>query len=127
MFNACRIPARPIDDTLCYEPDRNNHVVVVRKNHFFTFDLVHAAGSALSTAEIECQLQKIIDMAGNISDPCPVGALTTEHRDTWFKARGELLKLGNESALNRIESAVFLLCLDDTSPVTREEVRQVHA
>ena len=94
----------------------------MRKNQFFVFDLFHPDGTLLSTSEIESQLKKIIEMAGKEADPDCVGSLTSQNRDEWTKARGDLLKAGNEATLRKIESSVFLLCLDDTRPVTLEEV-----
>ncbi|KAI9058200.1 acyltransferase ChoActase/COT/CPT [Trametes sanguinea] len=53
----------------------------------------------------------------------PVGALTAENRDTWTDARAALLAASpaNAAALEEIESAIMVVCLDDTKPVTREQ------
>lgn len=42
--------------------------------------------------------------------------MTTENRDTWAKARKNLVGLSNKNAANleMIDSALFCLCLDDT-------------
>ncbi|RKP18806.1 acyltransferase ChoActase/COT/CPT [Rozella allomycis CSF55] len=58
-------------------------------------------------------------MAGNEIDPNPVGALTTENRDSW----ANMIKYSkvNEESLEKISNSLFLVCLDDSSPVTREE------
>lgn len=54
----------------------------------------------------------------------PIGALTTEQRDTWSDAREILLKADsqNPKALERIESAIIVVALDDAKPITREEM-----
>ena len=52
MFNACRYPAKPSDYEKTFDPDKNNHIVVIRNNKFFIVDLV-VDGQQLSTAEIE--------------------------------------------------------------------------
>ncbi|KAG0361784.1 Carnitine O-acetyltransferase mitochondrial [Podila minutissima] len=122
MFNACRYPAKPSDFELAFDPAQNNHVAVVRHNQFFVFDLVKD-GKVLSTADIEAQLDAIVKQAGDRKDPA-IGALTSDNRDIWTEARKTLINAGsqNEELLRKIESSVFLLCLDDSSPVTRDEV-----
>lgn len=44
----------------------------------------------------------------------PVEALTTKNRDTWANIRRALqAEPGNEEAQRLIDSAIFVLCLDD--------------
>ncbi|RAL59709.1 hypothetical protein DID88_000341 [Monilinia fructigena] len=52
-----------------------------------------------------------------------VGILTSENRDIWTDAREVLLKANpsNAKILKDIESASFVVCLDDAAPVTLEE------
>jgi len=49
--------------------------------------------------------------------------LTTENRDVWTDAREILINAhsSNKKALETIEAASFVVCLDDASPVTLEE------
>ena len=72
---------------------------------------------------LSSQLNRIIAQAGSRKAHA-IGALTTEHRDTWTDVRKHLLEVSseNEALLEKLESSVFLLCLDDTAPVTRDEV-----
>ncbi|KAJ3101774.1 Carnitine O-acetyltransferase mitochondrial [Phlyctochytrium planicorne] len=127
LFNSTRIPKIPEDVTRTSDPYKNNHLIVLRNNQFFTFDLVHSNGRQLSTAEIEGQLKKVIEMAGDKSE-ISVGSLTTEDRDTWTKVgitlREELIAASpvNKQSLDIIETGVMALCLDNTSPVTVDEV-----
>jgi carnitine O-acetyltransferase len=53
-----------------------------------------------------------------------IGVLTCDNRDIWTVNRDTLLKHDEKNAvlLRKLESASFLLCLDDGRPVTREEV-----
>ncbi|KAF9208140.1 Carnitine O-acetyltransferase mitochondrial [Haplosporangium sp. Z 27] len=122
MFNACRYPAKPSDFELAFDPSKNNHVAVIRNNQFFVFDLIKD-GKVLSTADIEAQLDTIVKLAGNRKE-APIGALTSDNRDVWTEARKTLINAGpqNEELLRKIESSVFVLCLDDSSPVTRDEL-----
>ncbi|KAJ3328249.1 Carnitine O-acetyltransferase mitochondrial [Blyttiomyces sp. JEL0837] len=123
LFNSTRIPKLPEDVTRTSDPATNNHIVVLRKNQFFKLDLVKRDGTQLSTAEIETQLKKIIQLAGPNKD-VPVGALTTENRDVWAKVREDLLAISpiNGKSLDAIETAAFVVCLDDTKPVTYDDV-----
>lgn len=49
-----------------------------------------------------------------------VGVLTAERRDTWHRARARLASMGeaNKESLRLIDSAIFVVCLDETSPNT---------
>ncbi|TPX73234.1 hypothetical protein CcCBS67573_g05486 [Chytriomyces confervae] len=122
LFNSTRIPQLPEDVTRIAEPTRNNHIIVVRKNKFFKLDLVVQGGRELSTPEIESQIETIYQTAGVIHDPA-VGALTTLDRDSWTFARNALLDESdkNRASLDVIERAAFVVCLDDSSPVTYED------
>lgn len=45
-----------------------------------------------------------------------IGSLTTLDRDTWAKARTELLNINggcNAESLSKIDDALFALCLDE--------------
>ncbi|KAJ3027223.1 UNVERIFIED_CONTAM: Carnitine O-acetyltransferase mitochondrial [Siphonaria sp. JEL0065] len=121
LFNSTRIP-KPIEDgTRNSNPATNNHIVVIRKNKFFIVELV-INGRQLSTAEIESQIEAIYKLAGTDKD-APIGSLTTQDRDTWTQVRNDLLAISpkNRSSLDRIETAAFAVCLDDTKPVTYDQ------
>ena len=119
MFNACRIPAQPKDYPVKYDHNEHKHIVVVRKNQFFK--VMHEVnGEQLNTSELEQQFRRIYDKAEK--SPA-VGILTTENRDIWTEARKTLIAAhaSNATALKTIESASFVVCLDDAAPVTLEE------
>lgn len=125
MFNSVRIPEIPLDQAKKYSSTENNHLVVAHKGRFFEFDLIRN-GQELSVPEIEAQLDKII-AASPDETPFPVGALTSQNRDAWTHGREALLNVvgpgaeQNRAALQRIESSIILLCIDDSAPVTTEE------
>ncbi|KAK1766970.1 acyltransferase ChoActase/COT/CPT [Phialemonium atrogriseum] len=119
MFNASRVAAKPADFPVKFNPSEHKHIVVVRKNQFFK--VAHEVdGKQLNTSELEAQFRRVYELAHRAP---AVGALTTENRDVWADAREILLGAGpgNAKALEAIESAAFLVCLDDASPVTLEE------
>ncbi|KAH9808635.1 carnitine O-acetyltransferase, mitochondrial-like [Teratosphaeria destructans] len=119
MFNCCRIPATGADYPKKYFAEGNEHIVVVRKNGFYK--VRHSVGGRqLSTTELEHQFRRIYQIAEK--QPA-VGVLTTEDRDSWTEMRDRLLKTSpaNKAVLETIESASFLVCLDDAAPVTLVE------
>ena len=120
MFNASRVAAHPADHPVKHSPQENKHIIAIRKNQFFKV-LHEIDGKQLSTPELEEQFNAVYALA---SEPVqPVGALTTENRDVWADARQVLLKAdpANKNAIDAIESASFVVCLDDAAPVTFEE------
>ncbi|KAJ3066196.1 Carnitine O-acetyltransferase mitochondrial, partial [Rhizoclosmatium hyalinum] len=121
LFNSTRIPKAIEDGTRNSNPHTNNHIVVIRNNKFFTIELV-IDGRQLSTSEIEAQIEAVYKLAGNDKET-PVGSLTTQDRDTWTRVRKDLLAASpkNRSSLDRIETAAFVVCLDDTKPVTYDQ------
>ncbi|KAI8986185.1 acyltransferase ChoActase/COT/CPT [Trametes punicea] len=122
LFHSCRYPTKPSDTAKKFDPTTHNHVVFVRKNKFYKVPLADPSGRELSAAELEVQVEKVIAMAGN-DKATPVGALTSENRDTWADARAALLAASpsNAASLEEIESAIMVVCLDDTKPVSRED------
>lgn len=119
MFNACRIPAKPADYPIKYDVKDHRHVLVIRRNQFFKVPTEHH-GKQLSTAELEQQFQRIY----KIAERAPaIGVMTAENRDNWTDMRERLLQTSpaNKAALEAIESASFVVCLDDASPVTLHE------
>ncbi|CAN6640543.1 carnitine O-acetyltransferase, mitochondrial [Trichomonascus vanleenenianus] len=119
MFNACRVPVKGgTDYPIVYPADGHKHIIVIRKNRFYKV-LHEVDGKELTTAELEQQFAKVYELAQ--THALAVGTLTSQNRDVWGHARDLLLAAGNEAALKEIESASFVVCLDEQEPVTREE------
>ncbi|KAF7299596.1 Carnitine acetyl transferase [Mycena chlorophos] len=123
LFHSSRYPVKPSDTAHKFDPATHNHIVFVRKNKFFKVPLVHPSGKELSASELETQIERVIELAGSELAP-PVGALTSDNRDLWTDARAALLAAapGNAASLEAIESAMIVVALDDSSPITREEI-----
>jgi carnitine O-acetyltransferase len=119
MFNCSRVAALPADYPIMYGPQGNEHIVAVRKNQFFKIP-THVDGKQLTTAELEHQFSLIYK---NAEKSAPVGSMTTLPRDLGVKARANLLAASplNTESLKAIESAGFVVCLDNASPITLEE------
>jgi carnitine O-acetyltransferase len=119
MFNASRVAARPADHPVKFPADGNQHIIAIRKNQFFKINH-HVNGKQLNTTELEQQFANVYRVAQTVP---AVGALTSENRDIWADARELLIQASpkNKVVLEAIESASFVVCLDDAAPVTLEE------
>ncbi|MCJ1478115.1 Carnitine O-acetyltransferase mitochondrial [Lambiella insularis] len=119
MFNGCRIPSKPADHPVKYDPKEHKYIIAVRKNQFFKI-MHEVGGQQLNTSELERQFRRVYEKAERVPG---VGILTTENRDIWADARKTLLAAhaSNATALKAIEASSFLVCLDDAAPVTLEE------
>ena len=119
LFNTCKIPIIPEDKTINFGYN-NKHIVVVSRGNFYSVRVIDDNGQLISTSDIEIMLQKIQKKA--TKNTASIGTLTADHRDVWAEFRTNLVKNPqNEKNLETIQSAAFLVCLDETSPVTRRE------
>ncbi|KAK8051426.1 carnitine O-acetyltransferase [Apiospora rasikravindrae] len=119
MFNASRVAAKPADYPVKYDANTHKHIIAIRKNQIFKISH-EVDGQQLNTSELEAQFARVYELATR--QPA-VGALTSENRDVWTDAREILLNAStkNKAALEAVESASFVVCLDDAAPVTLEE------
>lgn len=120
MFNASRVAAKPADYPVKFDAQSNKHFVAIRKNNVYKI-LHEVDGKQLSTAELEAQFKRVYELASSRGPA--IGALTSENRDIAADARAVLLNAhpGNKAALETVEAASFVVCLDDAAPVTLEE------
>ena len=88
IFNACRVPADPMDSLLTEQ--NANHVTVVRNGQFFQIDAYNENGEVCSCEEIYGQLLRVVDMAHPTHDP--IGIATSQKRDAWSATYNELMK-----------------------------------
>ena len=131
MFNACRIPQREQDSYRIYDPSVYTHCIVARKGHFFAIQMVHpTTGNPLPVTELEDQLRQCITLADSIPSSRPkLGLMTSGNRDDWADARQQLVDAGGmemEKALEKLQSGVILLNLDNESPVSRQELGDLY-
>ena len=126
LFHSTRYPVTPSDTAEKFDPKTNNHIIVLRKNRFFVVPLADASGREFSAPEIEAQLNNIILHAGSQTHVTPIGALTSDNRDFWTDARAALVAASpsgkNAQLLKKIDGAMIVLALDDTKPITREDI-----
>lgn len=122
LFNACRIPATPIDyATKVAETDpRGDHVLVIRNDEYYSLPLKDANGQLHTIEQLQGALEQVWNSASSLHSSSPVGVLTGLHRDDWAKHYG-LLSKSNTDTLAAIETAAFVLVLEDEAPSSVEE------
>lgn len=112
LFNTTRIPELE-KDRIFHDPSAK-HLLVIRKGHFYAFDVLDASGSIRSPKEIAACLKAILE-DNRPPNEHPVGILTTSERDQWARARSHLLETGNQEILKKIDSALFAMMLDEVA------------
>ncbi|EDW63427.2 carnitine O-acetyltransferase isoform X1 [Drosophila virilis] len=110
VFGTCRIPRRGTDE-IVYNPC-SKHVVVIYKNHFYKLCLYDKDDKLLSAPALAKQLEII--MEAEIDFGVPYGILTTDSRDNWAEAYGQLSAMPrNMEAIQTIQTSLFTVSLDE--------------
>ena len=114
LLQSTRVPQLNGVDTLERFPD-SKHILVIRKGHFYVFDVYDESGDLFSPEYYFACFQEIFDYEILIRDKSDeIGILTHADRDTWAKVRNHLeVNLGNSESLKKLDSAIFAICLDD--------------
>ncbi|XP_043280995.1 carnitine O-palmitoyltransferase 2, mitochondrial isoform X2 [Venturia canescens] len=110
LFGTARIPEIGKDRLLNNPKPR--HIVVMRKGHFYSVDILNENEKVRPAREIATSLKAVLSDERS-ANACPIGSLTTLDRDEWAKNRRELSTLGNKKIFDKIDSAAFVLILDD--------------
>jgi len=128
MFNTVRIPGRECDSIRHFESDeQHTHIVVMCKGFYYRLDCydssIPSRRSLLPPHELERRLQLIVDDAEHAQHTTEadshIAALTAEERTEWAKIREECMYDGiNRVSLSVIETAAFMLTLDDVAPAS---------
>ncbi|KAI0744305.1 acyltransferase ChoActase/COT/CPT [Daedaleopsis nitida] len=120
LFGTARIPTERGCKMEVHGESR--HIVVLRRGQFYWFDVLDAENRpVLTEREILRNLQAILSDA----DQMPIqevarnaiGVLSTENRKIWSTLRKALISnKNNESCLDVVDNALFVVCLDDAAP-----------
>ncbi|XP_053569972.1 peroxisomal carnitine O-octanoyltransferase [Bombina bombina] len=132
LFNTCKIPGVTRDsiaNTFKTESEGvcPTHLIVMSNGRIFSFEAVYE-GLMLTPPEILRQLQNIQNRCSNEPRGIGLAALTTEERTSWALTREHLINLDpkNASHLERIQSSLFVVSLDDAKPYgTPENYSQI--
>ena len=121
LFSTARVPSEGSDSIQVDETA--THVVVLRQGQFYYFDALWPTGEvAVTQMDLARNFHAIINDAAE-RDPVrsamqAVGVLTAANRGTWAKTRMSMVKhhKKNQDVFKIIDSALFIVCLDDCSP-----------
>ncbi len=113
FFATNRYPGTERDRIATFGGGQSRHIIVLRTHRFFELEVINTAGERLSDGDLMVQFRRIL--ASNTGAPAPaVGVLTAARRPDWASARDRLAAIpGNRHILDRIDRALFLVCLDD--------------
>ncbi|XP_045164970.2 carnitine O-palmitoyltransferase 2, mitochondrial-like isoform X2 [Mercenaria mercenaria] len=132
LYNSTRIPKH--DKDVLFTDSSAKHMLVIRKGHMYLFDAIDRDGNIVSPETIMSHIKYILN------DPRPpneyaLGVLTTMERDKWSTVRTQLCNAGdmnesaffssgvmNEGYMKLVDSALFVLALDDTTPEDPNEI-----
>ncbi|XP_075683764.1 peroxisomal carnitine O-octanoyltransferase [Rhinoderma darwinii] len=122
LFNTCKIPGVTRDKISNYfktESEGNcpTHLTVMCRGRIFTVDAVRD-GQILSPPELLRQFSYIQKICQSGRDGIGLSALTTEERTRWALSREHLISLDpkNSSHLDRIQSSLFVVSIDEDCP-----------
>ncbi|OBA23399.1 acyltransferase ChoActase/COT/CPT [Metschnikowia bicuspidata var. bicuspidata NRRL YB-4993] len=119
LFGASRIPTA--EGCVMQSDPNSNHIIVMSKSQFYWFDVLDDQNNLLMTEQ-----DLIVNFTSIINDSLktPInevakssfGVLTTENRRIWAQIRASPTiteNKNNNEILSIIDSALFVICLDD--------------
>ncbi|DAZ94644.1 TPA: hypothetical protein N0F65_010731, partial [Lagenidium giganteum] len=130
LFASCRIPGSPVDYFERYDVDDVRHVLVLCEGRQFLLPVYDDDRCILTIGDLEAQLLHILKHSAYLNslqtnysvmqddESRFIGALTSMGRDEWASARTELIEYDsyNKEVLEKVQSSLFALCLDNTTP-----------
>jgi carnitine O-acetyltransferase len=116
LYGVARVPRAGRD--LLVRADDARHVVVLRRNRFYVVDIVGADHAPRSEADIAADLRAVVQKADAAGLAPPVPALSGGERERWASLRSRLMAHSpiNCEALSAIDSAIWVIALDETQP-----------
>lgn len=128
LFGTARIPT----DNGCQigQDPTSKHVVVLSRGQFYWFDVLDDNNDLIMTErDVSLNLQVIVNDAEQVpiheAAKSALGVLSTENRKIWSGLRDVLGKdegSNNSDCLNIVDSALFILCLDYTEPLSTAQL-----
>lgn len=119
LFGASRIPTE--DGCVMQSDPNSNHIIVMSKSQFYWFDVLDTDNNLIMLEQdliinFTSIIQDSLKTPSNEIAKSSFGVLTTENRRIWAKIRNSstiLDNANNHEILSIIDSALFVLCLDD--------------
>ncbi|KAG9476540.1 peroxisomal carnitine O-octanoyltransferase [Eleutherodactylus coqui] len=122
LFNTCKVPGVTTDTLSNHFKTESEgrcptHLIVMCRGRIFTFEAV-LDDQILSPPEILRQFSYIQNICRSARDGLGLSALTTEERTRWARSREHLISLDpkNLSHLERIQSSLFVVSIDEDCP-----------
>lgn len=137
LFGSSRLPPASPDSEFssCHlqTDPTSHHVVVMYKSQFYWFDVLDINNEPIfrEPEELEWNLYSIItdgeqnSLDSNLRNTCPMGIFTTENRRVWANVRDYIGKSEDQTNwrnLKIIDSALFIICLDDSDLTDERDV-----
>ncbi|OQE38305.1 hypothetical protein PENCOP_c008G07852 [Penicillium coprophilum] len=128
LFGTARLPT---DNGCVISQDPSaKHMVVMCRGQFYWFDVLDDNSDLImSEKDISLNLQVIIEDAAQTplheAAKGALGVLSTENRKVWSGLRDIMTKdsrSNNAECLNIVDTALYVLCLDDTEPSTTADL-----
>ena len=126
MFGTARI-AEEKQDSIKVDA-KSGHIVVLCRGQQYVFQALWPDGTlAITELELKSNFAAIVKDAKQVKDEdihkTAIGAFTTEIRHKWAKLRANLTENNNNNKeiFNVIDSALFIVCLDEESPITADD------
>ncbi|XP_058800477.1 carnitine O-palmitoyltransferase 1, liver isoform-like isoform X2 [Phymastichus coffea] len=113
FYNTTRVPGIEVDEVVHFG-DEFHHMVAYHRGKYYEFPIYHD-GRLLRPCDLERQIQWILnDGSESCAGEEKLAALTAGNRTDWARARREFFGSGaNRESLRIIETAAFVLILDD--------------
>ena len=109
LFQSTRIPRKERDENKRF-PD-SKHIVAIHKGHFYSFDVLDVSGEVVDGGVVKACIEEILSDCRAVNESS-IGYFTSMDRSSWAEIRPELKAL-NPEMMYQIDSALFVLCLDE--------------
>lgn len=119
MFCSSRIPLRGRDKIALSAdiPADQQHAVVLRGDRAYRIRVLDKDGATVTEAGLRSALEKLLSEPVSCDPSRLVSSLTSLERDTWASVRADLEQIPvNRATLSAIDSALFVVVLDASSP-----------
>ncbi|KAJ5771017.1 uncharacterized protein N7511_003068 [Penicillium nucicola] len=124
LFGTARLPTE--NGCVISQDPSAKHLAIMCRGQFYWFDVLDDKNDLImSEKDISLNLQTIIEDAAQTpihhAAKGALGVLSTENRKVWSGLRDIMTKdpsSNNAECLNIVDTALFVLCLDDTEPST---------
>ena len=115
MFKATRIPKENRDEYIVKAKTKNNHIIIMFKNHMIKVNLNDESGQRHSCKMIINTLNNILNSKIEKNDTS-IGLITTAPRDQASLVLKDILKIDkNIKSFEILKDALFVVCIDESS------------